>query len=90
MTRSRFTGEWAAAHAERQARARLAAERAINRVIESRNPSLLSTDRYREGPLPPSHPRFGSPADYADYETVRERGRFDPEVKYPTAKKGDR
>ena len=82
--RSPFTSEWAAKHAEAHARARRDHERAINRVIECRNPHLLSTPEYRRGALPPWHPRFGTHADYLDYLATREMGRFDPHVKYPT------
>jgi len=90
VKRSIYSPEWAAARAEAHARARLQQERAINHVIASRNPSLPSTERYRRGPLPPWHPRFGSPADYLDYLARREMGRFDPEVDYPKLKGSDR
>ena len=84
MRRSTTGPGWAAAYAEAQARARLHHERALNSVIASRNPHLPSTERYLRGPLPPSHPRFGSQADYLDYLARREMGRFDPEITYPT------
>jgi hypothetical protein len=84
MTRSTNGPGWAAAYAEAQARARLQHERALNSIIASRNPQLPSTERYQRGPLPPSHPRFYSPADYLSYLARREMGRFDPEVDYPT------
>ena len=84
MKRSTSGPGWAAAYAEAQARARLNHERALNSVIASRNPQLPSTERYQRGPLPPSHPRFYSPADYLNYLARREMGRFDPEIDYPT------
>jgi hypothetical protein len=83
MMQTRSPG-WAAAYAEAQAYARLRHERALNSFIESRNPHLPSTERYRCGPLPPWHPRFGTRADYVEYLARREMGRFDPEVTYPT------
>jgi hypothetical protein len=84
MKRTIYTPEWAARRAEAQARAHLQRERTINCVIERRNPCLPSTARYQRGPLPPWHPRFGSPADYVEYLARREMGRFDPHVDYPT------
>ena len=79
-----YSPGWAAAYVEAQARARLRQECALNAVVASRNPNLPSTDRYRCGPLPPSHPRFGSTADYLSYRARREMGRFDPNIDYPT------
>ena len=84
MNRSPRGPGWAAAYAEAQARARLQHERALNSFIASRNPQLPSTERYQRGPLPPWHPRFGSPADYLNYLARREMGRFDPQIDYPT------
>jgi hypothetical protein len=81
---TRRTPEAAAAYAEAQARTQIDHERAINRVITQRNPTLPETERYRRGPLPPSHPRFGSRLDYLRYVANRTMGRFDPFVEYPT------
>lgn len=75
--------EWAVTYAEAQAYARLRHERALNSLIASRNPQLAATERYRRGPLPPWHPRFGTRAAYLEYLARREMGRFDPEVSYP-------
>jgi hypothetical protein len=79
-----YSPEWAAAYAEAQARTRLNRERSLNTFIASRNPNLPSTERYQRGPLPPSHPRFGTTADYINYLARREMGRFDPNIDYPT------
>ncbi len=68
---------------ESQAAARLARERSLNDFFLRRNPRLQSTERYERGPLPSTDPRFGSRADYIEYEATREMGRFDPYVKYP-------
>lgn len=84
MNRSPRDPGWAAVYAEAQARARLQHESALNSFIASRNPQLPSTERYQRGPLPPWHPRFGSPVDYLSYLARREMGRFDPHVDYPT------
>lgn len=81
---------WAAAYAEAQARARMQHERALNSVIASCNPNLRSTERYQRGPLPPWHPRFGSPADYLNSLARREMGRFDPQIRYPTPERSRR
>jgi hypothetical protein len=90
MTRPTRGPAGAAAYAEAQAHARLHHERALNSVIASRNPHLRSTERYQRGPLPPWHPRFGSPADYLSYLARREMGRFDPEIAYPTPERSRR
>ncbi len=82
MRRRVRSPEWAAQRAEAHARAHLNRERAINRVIEHRNPSLPPTARYQRGPLSSWHPRFGSLADYLEYLARREMGRFDPHVDY--------
>jgi hypothetical protein len=73
-----------------QAPARLQHERAFNSFIASRNPHLPSTERYQRGPLPPWHPRFGSPANYLNYLARREMGRFDPQIDYPTPERSRR
>jgi hypothetical protein len=84
MKRSTIRPWTAVVLVEGQARARLQQERKLNSVIASRNPHLPSTERYREGPLPPWLPRFGTRADYLRYLARREMGRFDSEVVYPT------
>jgi hypothetical protein len=76
--------KWAAEHAEREARAALECERAINRVIEQRNPRLRPTARYLEPPLPSSSVQFNTRADVLRYQARREMGKFDPCVTFPT------
>ncbi len=83
MKRSLYSPSSAAERAEAHARAAIERERAINRVIASRNPCMPSTERYRRGPLPSWDPRFGVPVDYLRYVARREMGRFDPLVDYP-------
>lgn len=75
---------WAAEHAEREARAALERELAINRVIERRNPNLRPTARYLEPPLPPSSVQFNTRADVLRYQAKRAMGKFDPFVQFPT------
>jgi hypothetical protein len=86
--RRRIAPDTAARYAEAQAHVQIERERAINRVIKHRNPTLPETDRYRCGALPPSDPRFGSRLDYLRYVAKRTMGRFNPNVRYPTAADG--
>ena len=75
---------WAADYAEAQARARLERERAINQVIESRNPHLPESALYKRPPLPSWHPRFPTRESYTNYLATREMGRYNPTIKFPT------
>ena len=79
----RWTPSRAAELMERQARARLQHERELNRFIERRRRGIQPTAKYMAGPLPPSHPRFGSEIDLLVYEIKREMGKYDEQVDYP-------
>ena len=75
---------WAVDYAERAARDVLARELALNRVIEERNPTLRPTAAYLKGPLRTSSVRFDTPEAYIRYCATRERGKYNPNVRYPT------
>jgi hypothetical protein len=70
--------------AERHQHRLLQHEWFLNSIIAAGNPHLASTPRYQRGALPASDPRFYCRLDYLRYLTRRERGRFDPDVDYPT------
>jgi hypothetical protein len=77
---------WAADFAERAAGEALERERRFNRAMESCNRSLRPTEAYLQGPPPSSSVRFSTCEDYLRYLTVRERGKYNPTVRYPTAR----
>lgn len=56
-------------------------ERALNAVIERRNPQLLPTAAYQKGPLSSFSPRFATDAQYWRYRALFERSKFNPNVK---------
>ncbi len=70
---------WAADYEERQAAALLRRERAINEVIERRNPHLKPTDAYLRSARPGIV--FYTRAAALRFAARREMGKFDPNVK---------
>ncbi len=85
---------WAADYEEQQAAALLRRERAINEVIERRNPHLKPTAEYMRSKRSSFDPRFNSRADVLRYEARREMAKFDPNVRVdrcsrpPAARRG--
>ena len=79
---------WAANYAERQEAKALERELALNRFIEAKNPKLRPTALYQEPPLPSSSVCFPTRAAWIRYETIRARGKYDPQVVFPTATGG--
>jgi len=68
---------------EAQARNELRRERASNDAFAHKCPGVEPTAEYREGPLPPSHPCFGTEADYIRYLSARERAKYHGHVPRP-------
>jgi hypothetical protein len=70
-------------HDERQAAEELRRERESNHAYERRCPGMKPTEQYQRGPIPASHPRWNSTADYNRYLARRERYKWrrDPKVK---------
>ena len=76
---------WAADRLEADARAWYRREKALNEVIERRNPRLQPTAAYKQEPQPASNPVFYTPERYWRYRARREMGKFDPNVVFDSA-----
>jgi hypothetical protein len=72
---------WAADRAEADAHQRFRHEQALNEVIERRNPNLQPTALYRQPLIPASSPIFFTATSYWNYRTLKERGKYDPNVR---------
>ncbi len=78
MSRHRLSATWAADYAEREAGRRYRRELDLNRVIETRNPTLKPSAEYLRTAKP--NRVFFSRTDRIEWETRRQMAKFDPFV----------